>query len=57
MLVLTRQSGELIRIGDNVIVTVLNVSDTQIRVGISAPGDVKIDRSEVRDRKCSIPRN
>lgn len=47
MLVLSRKQGENIRIGDDIVMTVLSVSDTQVKIGIEAPPDVKIFREEV----------
>ena len=37
MLILTRKSGETIRINDDISVTVLSVSGQQVRLGITAP--------------------
>ncbi len=47
MLVLTRRLGESIQIGDDVVVTLLDVQGSQVRVGIRAPGSVKILRTEL----------
>jgi len=47
MLVLTRKLGEVIRIGDNVIVRVLEVKGSQVRIGVEAPPEVRIYREEV----------
>jgi len=47
MLVLTRKLGEVIRIGDNVTVRVLEVKGNQVRLGVDAPADVRIYREEV----------
>lgn len=47
MLVLTRNSGESIRINDNVSVTVLGVKGNQVRLGIDAPKDVTVHREEI----------
>jgi carbon storage regulator len=47
MLVLTRRVNERIVIGDNVVVTVLEVRGEQVRLGIEAPRDVKVFREEV----------
>ncbi|MBS0613587.1 MAG: carbon storage regulator CsrA [Proteobacteria bacterium] len=51
MLILTRKSGETIRIGDSIAVTVLEIKGNQIRLGIAAPRDVAVDREEVAMRK------
>ncbi|GEB44495.1 MULTISPECIES: carbon storage regulator CsrA [Microbacterium] len=47
MLVLTRRPGESIMIGDDVTVTVLGVTATGVRIGIDAPRDRRIHRSEI----------
>ena len=38
-------------IGDNIEVRVLQVSGNQVKIGISAPPDVAVDREEIRARK------
>ena len=50
MLVLTRRVGEKIIIGDNVTVSVLGVKGHQVRIGIEAPHDVKVNREEIHQR-------
>lgn len=51
MLALTREVGEKILIGDDVIVTVLSVSSNgRVRLGIEAPKHIRVDRQEVIDR-------
>ena len=48
MLVLTRQRNESIIIGDDIIVTVLEIrADGQVRLGINAPIQIPIHRQEV----------
>lgn len=47
MLVLTRKSNQSIMIGDDVIITVLEVRGDQIRLGITAPREVAVHREEV----------
>ena len=47
MLVLTRKAGEKVVIDGSITVTVLSVDGNKIRIGISAPPDVRIDREEV----------
>ena len=47
MLVLTRRKNQSIVIGDNIIVTVLEVKNDQIRLGITAPRDVQVYREEL----------
>jgi carbon storage regulator len=47
MLVLTRRKNQSIVIGDQIIVTVLEVKGDQIRLGITAPRDVQVFREEL----------
>ena len=47
MLVLTRRANQSIMIGDDVVVTVLDVRGDQIRIGIKAPRSVAVHREEV----------
>lgn len=47
MLVLTRKIGESIQIGDDVTVEVLEMRGGRIRLGISAPHHVSVNRSEL----------
>jgi carbon storage regulator CsrA len=47
MLVLTRKLQEQIRIGDDVVVTILQVRGQSVRVGIEAPRNVRVLRAEL----------
>ncbi|MBU8849087.1 MAG: carbon storage regulator CsrA [Desulfobacterales bacterium] len=47
MLILTRKSGETIRIGNDIKITILEAKGKQIRVGIDAPSDIAVHREEV----------
>ena len=50
MLVLTRKSGEVITIGDDVRVTVIGIEGSQVKIGIDAPKQVKVHRAEILER-------
>ena len=50
MLILTRKKGEAISIGDNIQIQVLNVKGGQVRIGIEAPRDVRVNREERIER-------
>ena len=50
MLVLSRQRGESIMIGDDVEVTIVEVRGHNVRLGIAAPADIPVHRKEVYDR-------
>jgi len=56
MLILTRRVGETIRINDDITVTVLGVQGMQVRIGVSAPVGVPVDREEIHLRKLANPR-
>lgn len=47
MLILTRKVGEIIRIGDDILLTVVGVQGNNVRIGIAAPKEVKILREEI----------
>jgi len=47
MLALTRKIGEQIIIGDNIVITVVDVKGDGVRLGIDAPKEIKIYRQEI----------
>lgn len=47
MLVLTRKKGEVIKIGEDIEITVIAAKGDQVKIGISAPENVEIYRKEV----------
>ena len=51
MLVLSRLEGQVITIGDNIRVTIVEVRGDKARVGIDAPRDVQVMRSELLEQK------
>jgi carbon storage regulator len=55
MLVLTRTQGETIVIGDDIRVTVVAVHGSKVRLGVTAPPPVGVDRLEVRERRLANP--
>ncbi len=50
MLVLTRRIGETLIIGEDIRVTILDVSGNQVRLGVTAPREVPVHREEVAAR-------
>ncbi|HET9392723.1 MAG TPA: carbon storage regulator CsrA [Candidatus Rubrimentiphilum sp.] len=50
MLVLTRKVNQSIAIGDDVRIVVVAIEGDQVRLGIEAPREVAVDRSEVREK-------
>ena len=51
MLVVTRKVGESVVIDNDVVVTVVRVKGDRVRIGVTAPSDVPVDREEVHNRK------
>ena len=47
MLVLSRRVGERLLIGDDVVVTVIEVRSDGVRLGIEAPREIRVHRAEV----------
>jgi carbon storage regulator len=47
MLILTRRAGERVFIGEDVLVTVMEVSGQTVRLGIAAPDGLPIYREEI----------
>ena len=51
MLVVTRKQDEGLIISDDIEITVLEVTKDKVKIGISAPKEVKIIRSELKDSR------
>ena len=49
MLVLSRKRNESIVIDENIVITVVEVRGDKVRLGIEAPREVPVHRSEVHD--------
>jgi carbon storage regulator len=50
MLILTRRTGEKLKIGNDVTVTVLDIKGNQVRLGFDAPKSVSVHRQEIYER-------
>jgi carbon storage regulator len=50
MLVLSRKADQQIQIGPNITITILKVKGLAVRIGIDAPDDVTVMRTEVTQR-------
>lgn len=50
MLVLTRQIGQSVMIGETITVTLLGIAGNQVRIGVAAPKDVAVHRQEIYER-------
>lgn len=47
MLVLSRQRDESIIIGDNIVITIVDIRGDKVRLGINAPTEIPVHREEV----------
>ena len=47
MLILTRRISESIIIGDNIVITVVDIRGDKVRLGIEAPKEIPVHRQEV----------
>ena len=56
MLVLARKTGEGIRIGDEIVITVVSTESGHVRLGIEAPTRITIHREEVYDQIAAANR-
>jgi carbon storage regulator len=50
MLVLTRREGESVIIGEEVVITILNVRHNLVSIGIDAPRKIAVHRQEIYER-------
>jgi carbon storage regulator len=50
MLVLTRKLGESIRIGDDIVVKIVELDNRHAKIGIEAPKDIAVNRQEIYER-------
>ena len=57
MLVLSRKLDESIKIGNDIKITILRVKGNTIRIGIDAPSDVRVIRSELRSHDLESSEN
>lgn len=50
MLILSRMKNEKIMIGDNIVVTIIDLRGGKARLGIDAPADVSVHRQEIWEK-------
>jgi carbon storage regulator len=50
LLVLTRKQGQSIRIGDDIIIKIVDIDGSQVKIGIEAPKGVLIFREELYEK-------
>ncbi|WP_373649036.1 carbon storage regulator [Schlesneria sp. DSM 10557] len=54
MLVLSRKAGEKIYIGNDITITVVRIGPCAVRIGIEAPKNVNVVRSEITRHEIDI---
>ena len=54
---LSRKADERIVIGDDIVITIVNIRGDKVRIGIDAPKDVAVDRQEVARKKAIADSN
>ena len=54
MLVLTRKPGEQVIVGNNVVITVIELRNGRVRLGFEAPSDMPIIRPDAIDKRKTI---
>jgi carbon storage regulator CsrA len=52
-LVLTREEGQSIWVGDEILITVSRIDRGQVKITIDAPNELIVDRDEVRQRRLN----
>jgi carbon storage regulator len=55
MLVLTRRPGETIRVGTHITFTVLEVRGRRVRIGVTAPSQIRVLRDELCASAPEVP--
>jgi carbon storage regulator len=58
MLIVTRRKNESIIIGENIVATVIEIRDGQVRLGIEAPKEMAIHRLEIYEaiKRGDVPK-
>jgi len=51
MLALSRKKNESVVIGDDIVITIVEIRDGKVRLGINAPKSVTVNRQEVHESK------
>jgi len=50
LLILTRKTGERVRIGEDIVITVFGINGNQVRLGVDAPREIEVHREEIYQR-------
>jgi carbon storage regulator len=50
VLILTRRKSERVKVGEEITITVLDITGAQVRIGIDAPREIEVHREEIYER-------
>lgn len=56
MLVISRKAEEFVQIGDNIVIKIIKCSNGSVKIGIDAPGELRVLRGELQDVPQSFPK-
>lgn len=56
MLVISRKAEEFIQIGDNIVIKIIKCSNGSVKIGIDAPGELRVLRGELQELPKSFPK-
>jgi carbon storage regulator len=56
MLVLSRGKSQVITIGDNIRITVVEIRSGYVKIGVDAPRELKVGRAEFKERRSDDER-
>lgn len=54
MLVLTRKKAQMIQIGDNIVIKVIQTGRSSVKIGVDAPANVRVLRGELSDELNAV---
>jgi carbon storage regulator len=54
MLVLTRKQSQMIQIGENIVIKVIQTGRSSVKIGIDAPSDVRVLRGELSEELGAV---
>ena len=55
MLILSRREAESVRLGDDVVLTIVAVGNDKVRIGVKAPLGIRILRNELEIELSTLP--
>jgi carbon storage regulator len=47
MLILSRKTDQQIKIGDDITITIIEIHDGQVKIGVEAPRNIKVFRTDL----------